>query len=111
MDRPEGAPPANHPLLEAARYVNAEAEDHDLNVVFEKRGLTLHDVEYLAYQRAIRARLAMTGRGDEASPTKPESVDLTLDDHAAIQMLIPAYLDGILIGWRGNELSTQETPA
>lgn len=111
MDRPAGAPDADHPLLMAARYSNAEAEDHDLATVFEKRGLKFADVQYLAYQRAMRARLAMTGRIEEANSPQSGEVELDDADHAVIEMLVPTYLDGILIGWRGNELATQEASA
>lgn len=108
MNRPSGAPPTDHPLLIAARYNDAEAEDHELREVVEKHGLDYDYLEYTAKQRALRVVLAQSGRLGEISRTEPVSVGLSDAERDTIDALIPLYIDAILLGWRASQVASND---
>lgn len=106
--RPDNAPPADHPLLLAGRYLDAEAEDHELQDVVAKRGLSLEEIEYAAEQRAVRVVLMQNNRVNEISPTEPTPVTLNEKEKTLLDALVPVYVDAMLLGWRARELAEAE---
>lgn len=103
-ERPADAPATNHPLLEASRYNDAEAEDHGLREAIEKHGLDFDAVEYTAKQRALRVVLIQGGRQDEITTTRPSHVTFSDAEMRLMEGLIPLYIDAIFLGWRAKEL-------
>jgi hypothetical protein len=56
------SPMKDHPLGQAARYNDADAEEHGLVKACAMLGLHLPDVMYIAEQRAIRVVMLSSGR-------------------------------------------------
>lgn len=104
-DRPENALDADHPLLVAARYNDAETEDTSLSEALERHGLDLNEIEYAAEQRAVRIVLLQNGRVDEARSTESIEVHLNEQEQSLFHALVPLYIDAIFIGWRARSLS------
>jgi hypothetical protein len=94
----------NHPLTEAARYVNAYADEQGLEATVNWLGMetSLSEVSYLAEQRALRAIYAR--RGINLNLPEMTNVMLTADERAMLPVLAAAYLDGFAIGWKAREL-------
>lgn len=108
MDRPENFPDPNHPLLMAARYNDAEAEDHPLHKVIEKHGLDAAAYMHIAEQRAIRAVMMMSGQDPtKMSRSEVTAIEFSDEQKALLPSLTSVYMDGIFIGWRANQLSEQ----
>lgn len=104
-DRPLNAPPIDHPLLVAARYNDAEVEEHGLEALTKKCELPLDDLRYIAEQRALRMVLVQRGRQNEIARIKQATaVSLSIEEQATVEALTPLYLDAILLGWRAREL-------
>jgi hypothetical protein len=101
---------ADHPLTRAARENNAAAEVDGTEAVLDAIGIlddaSVEQIYYLAEQRALRALAARYG---EINPTG--QVALTPEENALMPMLIGAYLDGIAIGWRGQQYASEEVAA
>ena len=101
----------NHPLTEAARYNDAQAEEIGIDRTIEGCGLTMDACIYVASQRALRAVMAMT-RGEEymrkysTSPIQ-KLVPLSEEERYVVDDLTAVYLDGIMIGWKGHILSAK----
>lgn len=108
VERPPNAPDPGHPLLVASRYLDAEAEDHDLQVVVEKHGCEFDALTYVAEQRALRIRLMETGRMGEINRVTPVRVSLDDDDRKAITFYKAIYIDSLMIGWRACQLTEEE---
>lgn len=98
----------DHPLGIAARYNDAECEEHGLGIVIDKQGLELADVIYLAQQRALRALWIELGR-DMAifKSSVPVGMPLTSAERRRLVTLQAFIMDGILIGWRARGLSDE----
>lgn len=101
----------DHPLTEAARYVNAYTEEHGLEATLEWLGLDVGtgELAYLCEQRSLRA-IAATGLGanlgatgnDEAIARAIMATPLWRDMR---MLLIGCYIDGIAIGCKARELA------
>lgn len=112
VERPDDAPDKDHPLLVAARYNDAEAEDHGLREMVEKHGLDFHALEWTAEQRALRVVLLQNGQVME-SGNECHTIELSDQQRALLDALVPLYLDAILIGWRAKTIddATEEDTA
>jgi hypothetical protein len=105
VDRPTNAPSPENPLLLAARYNDAEAEEFELADLFGRHGLELSEVEYLAQQRALRVVLIQSGRIEEIQhQTEPTSVSLSDAERDLMEAMVPLYVDAIFIGWRAKAI-------
>jgi hypothetical protein len=94
-----------HPLTRAARPNNAYAETVGSEAVMEGIGMldeaTLSQLMYLAEQRAYRVIAAFQGKVNPEGP-----VELSVGQRQIVDLfLIPAYLDGMAIGWLGHEFA------
>src|SRR3954451_20411128 len=95
----------DHVLGIAARYNDAEAEEHGFADFVQSQGLTVADVMYLAEQRAIRVLYVATGRDMSIfGGREPRAIELSGDDRLKVIAFQSAELDGMLIGWRGRGL-------
>lgn len=102
----------DHPLAEAARIVNAYAEERGLPATLEWLGMNVDAgrLAYLGEQRALRATAAATlehNMGlnpglDNAIVGELVRTPLWRDMR---MLLIGCYMDGFAIGWKGRELS------
>jgi hypothetical protein len=98
---------ANHPLAVAARETNDElCEKLGLEGTCQKCGLKLPDLIYMAEQRALRALFAQYGRNLQLK--HPTSFQLSESEERLFKALTTAYMDGLLIGWRGKEIYEQQ---
>lgn len=93
---------ANHPLAVAAREVNDYAEKNGLGATCEKFGIKLEDLKYMAEQRALRTLYVARGARD-VNFKQPFKIQLSPADLPLYLALVAAYMDGIIIGWRGKE--------
>ncbi len=101
-----------HPLTQAARYVNDLADERGLNETLEEIGMnvTTSELAYLAEQRTYRAVAAQLGLklGENSALDELIAVAITnsplWEDMSTI--LMAAYMDGMAIGWKGREIST-----
>jgi hypothetical protein len=96
------SPMKNHPLGLAARYNDAECEEKGFPAVFVTLGLEMQDVLYISEQRALRV---LTG---EMDTTKPIPVRLSEKQQREMVTLQSCVLDGIVIGWRGHQISQRD---
>lgn len=110
--RPDDAPDPNNPLLVAARYNDAEAEEtRNMEETCERLGLNANDMMYVAEQRAVRYALIQTGDAEKLRAMQgtnmAQTFRPTVQQQAIIDFVLPTYLDAIAIGWRarGIELS------
>jgi hypothetical protein len=94
-------------LAQAARWNDAMTEEQGLPAACEHLGVDLDTLMHLAEQRAMRLHMIQTGRFAElqalARTNEPKAVRLSRADRLAITTLMPAYLDGILIGHRAAQ--------
>ena len=104
VDRPDEAPDKDHPLLLAARYNDAEAEDHGVQGTVEKHGLDFDALNWVAEQRALRIVMLQNGELPE-SDNQCYTIEVTDQQRALMDALVPLYLDAILIGWRAKEIT------
>jgi hypothetical protein len=100
---------ANHPLAKAAREVNAYAEAHGLEATGEYYDLKYEDVMYIADQRALRALYAQYGIN--LNPNYPMVLQLSPEQLKQHVLLMAAYMDGLVIGWRAKEIAENEKKA
>lgn len=103
-----------HPLAEAARVVNAVAEERGLDAALEWLGIKIGpgELAYLAEQRALRAVAAAGLNLNLGTLGKP------FDDQVAAailrtplwrdeqMLLVGLHMDGVVIGWKGRELAS-----
>lgn len=98
----------NHPLIEAARNLDAIAEEHGLEKTIEMLGLDIDPLMHAASQRALRMTL-LTFRGEEGlkavmkNGVIPTIVPLNPDEMRMMSNFTVAALDAICIGWRAKE--------
>lgn len=111
MERPSDFPDPDHPLLEAARYNDAAAEEHGLEDAITNLGIDMDALRHTAYQRATRivlmrnpARLVTLQEHMKAGG-EAIALPFTPDEEAEIVMLTSLYLDAIALGWKGKELA------
>lgn len=96
---------AMHPLAQSAREVNAYSEKHGLKETCEHYDLRMADVRYMAEQRALRALYAF--KGVNLNMTEPAIFALSPDEMPVYIQLTAAYMDGLVIGWRGKEIQNE----
>ena len=99
----------NHPLIEAARYVDAQGTEHGVEAFVEKIGLDVETLMHACEQRAMRLSL-LNSRGEDAmreitNSIVPVDVRMSRDEIMLLQLFLPAFIDGILIGWEARRLS------
>ena len=100
--------PDDNVWKQAARYGDAEAEEHGLPETCRKHGIDVDVLAHVAEQRAMRVALMASGRLDPQAMDgrRPTAIALSPDERR-LQMLVlmPAYMDGLYIGWRARELT------
>jgi hypothetical protein len=96
---------ADNPLAVAAREVNNYAETHGLKETCERFGQKLEDVHYIAEQRALRCVVAASRGLNISGVSRPVMVKMTDDEHKLFLTLTMAYVDGLMIGWRANQIA------
>lgn len=102
-------PDVNDPLMLAARYNDADAEDHGtIQAVIERLGMDFDEVVYVAEQRALRLVLLRRGRLDELSRTEFQRLPMTEFERAEVEALTTLYLDGIALGWRAQMIERKD---
>lgn len=99
----------NFALREAARYNDADAEEHGSSgKVVEAMGLDVAEVRHVAEQRAMRMMLVLTGRAGElrraTEYNELNAIPFNEREREQIETMTLAYIDGIAIGWRGNQI-------
>lgn len=104
---------ADHPLAEAARFSDAQAEEAESpRVPIEQIGMDFEAVSYLAEQRAIRAFLAKHGRMEEMRQanaiTRFSFMHFNVQEQEEIAWLTALYMDGMTIGWRGYQITEEK---
>ena len=102
----------NHPLVEAARYTDAQGTEHGLEGFVKQIGLDLTMLMFVSEQRAIRSAL-MHSRGPQemkrlSSATDPVEVRMSRAELDLLAVFTSAYLDGIAIGWEARRLAATE---
>lgn len=98
----------NHPLTEAARYNDAQAEEIGIMETVNANGLDPIAVVYIAQQRALRL-VMLNNYGIEAledlvRQNAKQELNLTERDRQMIEDIAIAFVDGIMIGWRGHAI-------
>jgi hypothetical protein len=100
----------HHPLTEAARNMDAIAEEHGLHRTIEELGLNLGAIVHVASQRALRL-VILTSRGEAALKSlntgRHEPVPLTPGENAMMERFTLAVLDGLVIGWKGRDIDNE----
>ena len=107
------SPMRHHVLGIAARYNDADCEEHGLATTIQRQDLSFNDVLYIAEQRALRT-LAIEDpslRHLLGNKSKPSLVPLTRAQQLRMAVFQSAILDGILIGWRGARLDAKDKEA
>jgi len=102
----------DHPLMLAARYNDARAEEVGVEAVLEQMGLALADVVYLAEQRALRVVAVFSTRPEMkrllVNTNRPMAVPRMHDhERRVFQIAQTAYLDAIAIGYKAREIATR----
>lgn len=108
--RPDDAPDPNDPLLLAARYNDAEMQDvDDFEAFHERHGLNHKTVIYVAEQRAMRYAIlrteGMAGLNKLRGTNMAQVFRPSEAQRALMDLVLPTYIDAIVIGWRAHELS------
>lgn len=102
---------SNHPLTEAARYGDAQAEEQGIEAMIAQQGMDLDALTYVAEQRALRI-VIMSTRGAAAlkrmaGSGRFENVSLTQEEDAMLEIFKIAYLDGLFIGWSARAIANR----
>jgi hypothetical protein len=92
---------------QAARYGDADAEEHGLKAAIRKQGIDFEAFKHLADQRALR-NVLMRRPGFDPSASEPFPVMLDPLEKAAHVAFMAAYWDGLYIGWRARGLENRE---
>ncbi len=95
----------DHPLGLAARYNDADVEEHGLVPTIEKNGLQMDALMYLIEQRAMRCVLSVTRPDMLKRIANGMPFHLTFAEQTMAERYKAAYMDGILIGWRGHKIA------
>ncbi|OPZ63954.1 MAG: hypothetical protein BWY85_01424 [Firmicutes bacterium ADurb.Bin506] len=100
----------HHPLTEAARNMDAIAEEHGFQHTIEELGLDVGAVMHVASQRAMRL-VILTVRGEAAlkrlNTGRPEPLAFSPAESAMVERFTLAVLDGIVTGWKGREIDIE----
>jgi len=99
----------NHPLVEAARYTDAQGTEHGLEGFVAHAGMDMDTLMHIAKQRSLRVALVRS-RGPEemyriASQSEAVDVRLSREEEAEMFAFLPAYMDGLMIGWEARRLA------
>jgi hypothetical protein len=101
---------ANHPLMEAARYNDARAEERGIEATLDDIGVNIETLDLVADQRALRLLILMS-HGESALKQMESSgvtkMILSPSESAMVEWLKIACLDGVLIGWEGKRLNDE----
>jgi hypothetical protein len=89
---------------QAARYGDADAEEHGLEEAIRKQGIDFEEYRHLADQRALRNVLMRRPGFDPAALDQPSLVVLNPMEKTAHVAFMAAYWDGLYIGWRARGL-------
>jgi hypothetical protein len=95
---------------QAARYGDADAEEHGLEEAIRKQGIDFEEYRHLADQRALR-NVLMRRPGFDPSASEPFAVALDPLERVAHVAFMAAYWDGLYIGWRARGLADGPGPA
>lgn len=98
----------NHPLTEAARYNDAQAEEIGIMETVKANGLDPIAVLHIAQQRALRL-VVLNNYGIETleelvRQNAKQELSFTERDRQMIDEISIAFMDGIMIGWRGHAI-------
>lgn len=106
----------NHPLAEAARYNDAQAEEMGVFETILNSNLDPIVVMNVAQQRAMRFVIGLNyGQdgvdliADVSRDRKVAKIELTENDMNMINEISIAFIDGIMIGWRAHTISSRNT--
>lgn len=88
----------------AARYGDADAEEHGLAECFHRQGIELEEVQHVADQRALRVILLRRGLSP-ATFDHLRAFELTPAETQAKRELTAVYMDALYIGWRARGLA------
>lgn len=124
MSRGEGSGtfppiPADHPLAEAARIVNAYSEEHGLEATVRWLGAgEVGHVAYLGEQRVLRAIVAshfginlgagLHGARDAEAISQAAAASPFWSDPETRAFLVAVWLDGCVTGWKAQELASRD---
>lgn len=102
----------NQPLVEAARYADAQAEEHGLENAIAGAGMDAETLHHVAQQRALRLVL-LKHRGKEGmqaitKQNKEVPVCMSKEELADMTVLMLAYMDGLVIGWIGHSIQSRD---
>lgn len=100
----------HHPMVEAARNLDAIAEEHGFEHTLSELGLNAKAVIHVASQRAMRL-VILSVRGPAAlkrlNTGRPEPLSFSPAENAMIERFTLAVLDGLVIGWKGREIDIE----
>jgi hypothetical protein len=95
------------PLVEAARYNDAEAADRGFIDAIVATGINVDAFMHIVDQRALRIALLLS-RGPTAvlglPRDRPVVVSPTPRERALVEQAKLALIDGIMIGWKGRAI-------
>lgn len=106
----------DHPLTEAARGVNAYAEEQGLPATLDWLGMKIspEELAYLCEQRALRAVAASLHAVNLGSTNSQEMEDVTRMIVTSPEwknwrmVLMGCVMDGMTIGWRAAQIEDQD---
>lgn len=106
----------DHPLTEAARAVNAFAEEQGVEATLEWMGMEVkpEELAYLCEQRAMRAvaaALHAVNLGSFGSENDEEVAQMIINSPEWKNwrmVLMACVMDGMTIGWRARQIVDQE---
>ena len=90
----------------AARYGDADAEEHGLMAAVRKQGIDPEEFLHVADQRALRVVLQQRAGFHPAMLSGSEVQAVALDpiERDVHRVFVAAYMDGLYIGWRARGL-------
>ena len=98
----------NHPLVEAARYNDAQSEELGLKTMLDSNGVDLHALMHIAKQRALRL-VVLRNHGEQGMKTMIENgfYDISAEDERLLLAFTTAFVDGIMIGWKAAAITNR----
>lgn len=94
----------------AARYGDADAEEHGVLECVRRQGVDTDEFQHIADQRALRIILQQRGIAP-AELTHLQVFRLTPLEQEIHKLLVTVYMDGLYIGWRARALAREEGEA
>jgi hypothetical protein len=92
-------------LAEAARNLDAYAEEHGFEAAMAFAGLDPDEARRIAEQRALRMTLVMSGDLERlkelATVKEPQAVALNAEQERTMESLVVVYLDAMAVTMRG----------